>query len=82
MSKFTFTVQRFGDDGWFFAKCDQMPGVMLFAPTEAELDAQAAPALKLMVQSTAQGMVNRLTTSKLVEQSWQEVKRINLQAAA
>ena len=49
----TFIFERFGDDGWFFAQCNEVPGMLLFGPTAESVEAQLVGALKLITQARA-----------------------------
>lgn len=50
----TFTFERFGEDGWFFARCNEIPGMLLFGPTTESVEAQLLGALKLITQARAE----------------------------
>lgn len=56
--RISFMLERFGDTGWIFATCNEIPGIMLFGPTEENVEAQMIGAVKLLVGATAEEVSN------------------------
>ncbi len=74
MKPFTFPIEQFQEDGWFFAKCDELPGILLFGPTLEDVESQMFEALVL----ASEARLHDITEAEPVRPQWKKVRSESL----